>query len=135
MIPFFQNSKNEIYDHSNPNLSLYGIGRSAIESFDPEILLNPFEEQFYLPTSFVKSSDSFSGKCKVVSQENQSTPLVSSLKLIRRSRLGYKLLDFLPDNRISWSLPSPRDLSTGCEKTRVHWIDLFSLVTKKALVW
>ena len=42
--------------YSNPDLSSYGIGTGPIKCLDPQVLFNPFEEQFYLPAKLIELS-------------------------------------------------------------------------------
>ncbi len=42
---------------SNPDLSLHRVLGRAEKCFDTQILFDPFEEDFYLPAAFVKSSN------------------------------------------------------------------------------
>jgi len=56
----------------NPNLCLHGIDRRAIERLDPKILLDPLEEQFHLPATFVELCDGQSRQREVVRQKDQS---------------------------------------------------------------
>ncbi len=41
----------------NPDLSLHCVLGGAEECFDTQVLLDPFEENFYLPAAFVKLHD------------------------------------------------------------------------------
>ena len=55
----------------DPNLCLHGVRIVAVESFDPQILFDPFEEQFHLPTGFVQLRDGQRGEREVVRQEHK----------------------------------------------------------------
>ena len=48
-----------------------GVGRSAVKSFDTQVLLDPFEEQFDLPATAIELSDGHGWHDKVVGQEDQ----------------------------------------------------------------
>jgi len=50
----------------NPDLSLHRVLGSAEKCFDTQVLLDPFEEDFYLPATLVKLSNSQSWQSKVV---------------------------------------------------------------------
>ena len=50
----------------NPDLSLYCVFARAKETLDSQVLLDPFEEDFYLPAALVKLSDRQSRQSKVV---------------------------------------------------------------------
>lgn len=67
-----QNGYQHINTDRNPNLCLHGIDRRAIERLDPKILLDPLEEQFHLPATFVELRDGQGRQCKVVRQKDQS---------------------------------------------------------------
>ncbi|GEM_PF-4439275 len=53
------------------DLTLHRVLGRAKESFDSQVLLDPFEKQFYLPPAFVELSNSQGGQKKVVGQEGQ----------------------------------------------------------------
>ena len=49
MKPLFQDSHKQVDAKSHPDLDLDGIGRRAEEGLDPQVLLDPLEEQLDLP--------------------------------------------------------------------------------------
>ena len=51
---------------SNPYLGLHCVLGSAEKCFDTQVLLDPFEEYFYLPATLVKPSNCQSRQNKVV---------------------------------------------------------------------
>ena len=54
----FSNDGNEdIGGYGNPDLGLYRIVGGAVECLDTEMLLDPFEEQFDLPSALVEFGD------------------------------------------------------------------------------
>jgi hypothetical protein len=53
----FENGDEEINGNGDPDLSLDGIVRIAKERLNMQILLNPLEKQFDLPTLFIKLGD------------------------------------------------------------------------------
>src|SRR5437762_343965 len=59
----------------DPDLRLDGIGGEAEDVLDPQVLLDPFEEQFDLPSALVELRDSQSRKVKRVGQQNESSPM------------------------------------------------------------
>jgi hypothetical protein len=63
---FFDDCHQHINGDGNPDLGLDRIVAGAIESFDSEMLFDPFEEQFDLPATLIKLSDSQCGERKVV---------------------------------------------------------------------
>src|SRR4030042_4783126 len=63
---FLDNRHQNINADSNPDLSLHSVLGGAEKCFDSQVLLDPFEEEFYLPSALVKSSDCQGWSCKVV---------------------------------------------------------------------
>ena len=54
-LEFFLDDRNKnVNADRNPYLGLHRILFGAKEGFDSQILLDPFEEDFYLPAAFVK---------------------------------------------------------------------------------
>ena len=53
-------------------MGLYRIFRGAIEGLDSQMLLDPFEKQFDLPSTFVKIGDGLCREGKVVGQKYQA---------------------------------------------------------------
>ncbi len=60
--------------HGNPHLRLHGVDRRAVERLDPQVLLDPLEEQLDLPAALVKPSDRQGRQSEVVGQKDE--PLV-----------------------------------------------------------
>ena len=60
----------DIGGDGNLDLGLYRIFGSTIKCLDSEMLLDPFEEQFYLPSALVELGDGQCGKGEIVSQKN-----------------------------------------------------------------
>ena len=54
---FFENSDEQINGDGDPHLDSNGVLRSAVEGFDSQMLFDPFEEEFDVPTATVKLSD------------------------------------------------------------------------------
>ncbi len=46
-----------VHAHRDPDLRLDRVGRRAVESLDPQVLLDPLEEQLHLPAAFVELRD------------------------------------------------------------------------------
>ena len=57
---------------SNPDLGPDRILRCAIESFDPQVLLDPAKKQLDFPTTLIELGDSQSGQQKVVGEKHKS---------------------------------------------------------------
>ncbi len=53
-------------------MSLYGIFRSAVEGLDSQVLLDPFEKQFDLPSAFVEIGNGLCRDGEVVGQKHQA---------------------------------------------------------------
>jgi len=48
--PFFHDGHEQVDAEGNPDLGFDGIGRGAVESLDFQVLLDPAEEQFDVPS-------------------------------------------------------------------------------------
>src|SRR5882724_13498327 len=64
----------------DPDLGLDGVLGSAEETLDTEMLLEPFEKQFDLPTALVESANGQRRELKVVGQEHESRCRFGSLE-------------------------------------------------------
>ena len=76
MQTFFNNRDQDISGHCNPDLRLHGVLARAVKSFEPQVLLDPFEEQLDLPALTVKSGDCGGGQRHVVGQKHNGLALV-----------------------------------------------------------
>lgn len=63
---FFDDSYEDVNGDSDPDLSLYGVFCGAIESLDPEMLLDPFEKQLHLPSAAIEIGNCFGRQDKIV---------------------------------------------------------------------
>lgn len=54
---FLEDRDQEVSTDGRPDLDANGIGRSAHECTDPQVLFDPTKEQFDLPAGFVNLSD------------------------------------------------------------------------------
>ena len=63
---FLDKGHQHIHADGNPNLGLDGIDAGAEKGFDAQILLDPFEEQFDLPATFVHAGKGQGRQDKVV---------------------------------------------------------------------
>ena len=61
----------EVNADRDPDLGLYGVGAGAVEGLDPQVLLDPFEEQFDVPPALVDGRNSQGRQFEVVGQEGQ----------------------------------------------------------------
>ena len=57
----------------DPDLRLHRVGAVAIKAFDPQVLFDPFEEQFDLPTTPIQVGDGQGGQFEIVGQEHESS--------------------------------------------------------------
>ena len=57
--------------HGAPDLRLHGVLARTQEFLDPQMLLDPFEEQFHLPSAFVQGGNGQRWQARVVGQEHQ----------------------------------------------------------------
>ena len=73
---FFDDGHQHVNRECHPHLRLHGVLGSAVESSDVQVLFDPAEEQFYLPTCPVQLGDGERKKEKNVGQEGQSELLV-----------------------------------------------------------
>ena len=88
---FFSNNYEQINGDGDPRLDSYGVLRSAVEGFDSQMLYDPFEEEFDVPTATVKLTI-FNAASEKLLLRNTYKFLVSGLrKLIRRGTSGYSL--------------------------------------------
>lgn len=62
----------EVNADRDPDLCAHCVLAGAEESFDSQVLLDPFEEEFDLPATLVNGCDRQGGKIEVVGQEDQS---------------------------------------------------------------
>ncbi len=56
-MPFFENSHEQVNGDGDPHLDTHGVLRSAVEGLDSQMLFDPFEEEFDVPTATVKLGD------------------------------------------------------------------------------
>ena len=54
---FFENSHEQVNGDGDPHLDTHGVLRSAVEGLDSQMLFDPFEEEFDVPTATVKLGD------------------------------------------------------------------------------
>ena len=72
----FDNGYEDVNRDGNPDLSLQGIHRSAVELFDAQVLFDPFEEQLDLPTAAIQLRDGQWWQGEVVGQKDESALLL-----------------------------------------------------------
>ena len=72
MKSFLENRHQHVNGDGDPDLRLVGVLARAVEGLDPQVLLDPFEEKFDLPTALVDLRD---GECRhreTVGDENET---------------------------------------------------------------
>ena len=74
--------------HGAPHLRLHGVLAVAQEMLDPQVLLDPFEEQFDLPAVLVERADRQRRQCGVVGQEGQRLARLGVLEFDAPQVLG-----------------------------------------------
>ena len=100
---FFPHNRNEqVNADCDPDLSANGIGRRAVESVDSQMLFDPFEKQFDLPTALVELRDQERRQHKVVRQEHKPFAGFDVEVMNSPQRIGIRLrrLDTRQHNRL-----------------------------------
>ena len=69
---FFHDSHQQIRTDRDPDLGFDCIGRGAVKDFDPKVAFDPFEKQFYLPTTTIDVGYGKSSDRKVVGEKDQA---------------------------------------------------------------
>ena len=69
---FFENGDQDIDGDGDPNLSLNTVGRGTEETFDAQVLLDPFEEKFDLPSASIDLGNGESRQKEIVGEEDES---------------------------------------------------------------
>ena len=90
--PFLDDGDKYVGGHRRPNLNLHRVRRSAPKALDPQMLLDPFEEQFDLPTLMVDSRYGLCGNLKIVRDEDESLIDISRVKGHTAEQRGKVLL-------------------------------------------
>ena len=60
-----------VHADGDPDLRSHGVLRGAVEALDPQVLFDPFEEQFHLPSAFVQRADCQRRQRELIGQEHQ----------------------------------------------------------------
>lgn len=71
MEPFLDEGDQDIDRDGDPDLRLDRVLRSAEETFDPKMLLDPFEEQLHLPARLVQRADGGCRQGELIGQKHQ----------------------------------------------------------------
>lgn len=70
--PLFHDGDEQINADSDPDLSFDGIGRGAVEGFDSQVLFDPAEEEFHLPSELEDIGHGFCRNRKDVGQKYET---------------------------------------------------------------
>jgi len=65
-------------------LRFHGVLRRAVKMLDAEVLFDPLEKQFDLPTLFVKRGDGFRREHEIVCQKHEALAVSGSQNEMRR---------------------------------------------------
>ena len=76
----FNNGDQHISRDGAPDLRLHGVLAVTQKMLNTQMLLDPFEEQFNLPTTFVQSRNRRCWQRSIVRQEHQSLPGIGIFK-------------------------------------------------------
>jgi len=68
----FDDRYQHINRYGDPDLSLHCVLGCTIKGLDPQMLFDPFEEQFHLPAAFVKPGNDQGWQGEVVGQKDQT---------------------------------------------------------------
>jgi len=83
-----ENGDEQVHAHRDPDLSLHRVVRVAEKGFDPQMLFDPFEEQFDLPTATIQLPNGQRRQQKVVGQKDQPPLPRDIVKTDSPQRLG-----------------------------------------------
>lgn len=61
----------EVNADGDPDLGLHGVGAGTIKGFDSQVLFDPFEEQFDMPSALVDGGDRQGRQFELIGQEGQ----------------------------------------------------------------
>ena len=86
------NGYQHIDGDGNPDLSLDCVLGGPVEGLDPQVLLDPFEEQLDLPAALVNLGDREGRQGEVVGQKNQPPVLFGVVESDAPQLLGVILL-------------------------------------------
>src|SRR5438034_532651 len=78
----------------DPDLGLHGVVAGPIKRLDSQVLLDPFEKQFYLPTAFVDLGDLQCRQLEVIGEEFQSAPVLDIQVTDASQRIGIRFRRF-----------------------------------------
>ena len=122
-----------VCDDGNVNLYADCVLGLSPESFDLEMLFDPFEEQLHLPPVFIKKSDVLGCKIEIVRVVNKTPLEFRDIVDNPSDDSGIFLLILLFVNRILWSLRTLSVPSSMLSPSTISYGGLpFSLMIKNA---
>jgi len=129
MQTLFQNGDEQVNGDSAPDLGAHGVLTRAVESFDAQMLLDPFEEQFDLPAAMIELCNRQGGHGEVVGQKDQRRAGLGIAITDAPQRIGIMAAGIKADagrsarrsgqNAGRWSCP--RDESNGGHSANFSW--------------
>ena len=84
---FLCNGDENVDDDGHPDLDLHGVGRSPVEGLDPQMPLDPFEEQLHLPPLLVDIGDGLRRNGEKVGQKHEATMVLHVVESDAAQRL------------------------------------------------
>ena len=85
----FQDGDLDIDTDGDPDLGFDSVGRRTNESFDSQLLFDPFEKQVHLPATLIEQGNGKRRQLKIVGQIDEGLLLSTSKNRTRRNRSGY----------------------------------------------
>jgi len=97
-----QDGHQHVHAHRDPHLGLHGVVRVAIEGLDPQVLLDPFEEQFDLPAATIELRDGQCGQFEIVGEKHKSPVVLGVVEgdATQGVRIEFRGLDAAENNRL-----------------------------------
>src|SRR3990172_8057657 len=89
----------DVHRDGHPDLGLHGVGRSAVEGLDPQMPLDPFEEQFHLPPLLVDIGNGLRRDGEQVGQKHKAPMVLSVVESDAAQRLRVILPGLGPHKR------------------------------------
>ena len=78
--PFFEDGDDGVGRHGSPDLSLDSIWGGSKEPLNPQMLLDPLEEQFNLPSLVIDRCHVEGRNLKIIRQEDESFVDIGGVK-------------------------------------------------------
>ncbi len=88
---FLHDGHQQIGADGCPDLGFHCVERGAIESFDSQVLFDPFEKQFHLPARFVQLSNRPGIELEIVGKKDEGVLFVGIDECDASHRFGILL--------------------------------------------